>query len=99
MTVIHSHGSEKKIFSYGTEEPGHRVDRVSGFFSSRPNWDSPTPHLQAGECVPPRDIQRLPTIPFSLVLRKEYFTVHRETLTQYISFKRGLREEPVILQL
>ncbi len=28
----------------------HTVDRVLGFFSSRPNWDSPTP---AGECVPP----------------------------------------------
>ncbi len=27
--------------------------------------------------------------PFSLVLRKEYFTVRRETLTQYITFKRG----------
>ncbi len=36
-----------------------------------------------------RDIQRLPTTPFSLVLRKEYLTVHRETLTQYITFKRG----------
>jgi hypothetical protein len=22
----------------------HRVDRVLGFFSSRPNWDYPTPH-------------------------------------------------------
>ncbi len=36
-----------------------------------------------------RNIQRLPTTPFSLVLRKEYFTVHRETLTQYSTFKRG----------
>jgi hypothetical protein len=25
----------------------HRIDRVLGIFSSRPNWDSPTPHLQA----------------------------------------------------
>jgi hypothetical protein len=33
-----------------------------------------------------RDIQRLSTTPFSLVLRKEYLTVHRETLTQYITF-------------
>ena len=33
---------------------GHRknVDRVLGFFSSRPNWDSPTPS-PAGECVLP----------------------------------------------
>ncbi len=30
----------------------HRIDRVLGFFSSRPNWDSPTPS-PAGECVPP----------------------------------------------
>jgi hypothetical protein len=30
----------------------HRVDRVLGFFSSRPNWDSPAPST-AGECVPP----------------------------------------------
>jgi hypothetical protein len=25
----------------------HRVERVLGFFSCRPNWDPPTPHLQA----------------------------------------------------
>jgi hypothetical protein len=30
----------------------HRVDRVLGFFSSRPHWNSPTPS-PAGECVPP----------------------------------------------
>jgi len=30
----------------------HRVDRVLGFFSSRPNWDSLTPS-PPGECVPP----------------------------------------------
>jgi hypothetical protein len=29
---------------------GHRVGRVQSFFSSRPNWDSPTPS-HAGECV------------------------------------------------
>jgi hypothetical protein len=29
----------------------HRVDRVLGFFSSRPNWDPPTPS-PADECVP-----------------------------------------------
>jgi hypothetical protein len=29
-----------------------RVDRVLGFFSSSPNWDSPTPS-PVGECVPP----------------------------------------------
>ncbi len=28
----------------------HRVNRMLGFFSSRPNWDSPTPS-PAGECV------------------------------------------------
>ncbi len=30
----------------------HRVDRVLSFFSSRPNWDSPTPS-HAGEGGPP----------------------------------------------
>ncbi len=30
----------------------HRVDRVLGFFCSRPNWDSPTPS-PPGECAPP----------------------------------------------
>ncbi len=29
----------------------HRVDRVLGFFSSRPNWDPQPPHPQAS--VPP----------------------------------------------
>jgi hypothetical protein len=29
----------------------HRVDRALGFFSSRPNWDPPTPS-PLGECVP-----------------------------------------------
>ncbi len=28
-----------------------RVDTVLGFFSSRPNWDSPTPS-PVGECAP-----------------------------------------------
>jgi hypothetical protein len=31
---------------------GHRVGRVLSFFSSRQNWESPTP-LAAGECLPP----------------------------------------------
>jgi hypothetical protein len=32
----------------------HRVGRVLSFFSSRRNWDSPTPHPQASvPCVPP----------------------------------------------
>ncbi len=35
-----------------TDGSAHRVDRVLGFFSSRLNWDSPTPS-PAGECVPP----------------------------------------------
>jgi hypothetical protein len=30
----------------------HRVGRVLRFFSSRRNWNSPTP-LAAGECAPP----------------------------------------------
>ncbi len=30
----------------------HRVDRILGFFVSRPNWDPPT-HSPTGECVPP----------------------------------------------
>jgi hypothetical protein len=40
-----------------------------------------------------RDIQRLPTTPFSLVYIS---TVHRATLTQYIPFKRGGIGEPVL---
>ncbi len=40
----------------------------------------------------------IPTTPFSLVLRKEYFTVLRETLTQYITwFTRGGRRESVLV--
>jgi hypothetical protein len=36
-----------------------------------------------------RDIQILPTTPFSLLLHaRNILTVHRETLTQYIAFKR-----------
>jgi hypothetical protein len=31
----------------------HRVDRVLGFFSSRPNWDPRSPHLQTGVFPPP----------------------------------------------
>ncbi len=31
----------------------HRVDRVLGLFSSRPNWDSPAPHPQASVNPPP----------------------------------------------
>jgi hypothetical protein len=33
----------------------HREDRVLSFFSSRPNWDFPTPltRLQASVCPPP----------------------------------------------
>ncbi len=37
------------LFCYGLV---HREVRVLGLFSSRPNWDSPTPS-PAGECVPP----------------------------------------------
>jgi hypothetical protein len=35
----------------------HRVGRVLCFFSSRRNWDSPTPHPQA--CVPTHPLVRL----------------------------------------
>jgi hypothetical protein len=31
----------------------HRVDRVLGFFSSRPNWDYPTPSQQTSLSPPP----------------------------------------------
>jgi hypothetical protein len=37
------HSSKKINFQIGR----HRVDRVPGFLSSRPNWVSPLPHLQA----------------------------------------------------
>ncbi len=35
----------------GKERPIHRVNRVPGFFFSRPNWDTLTPSPE-GECVP-----------------------------------------------
>ncbi len=35
----------------------HRVGRVLGFFSSRRNWDSPSPS-PAGECAPPPPVLR-----------------------------------------
>jgi hypothetical protein len=35
-----------------TKAIDYRVDRVLNFFSSRRNWDSPTPS-PAGECAPP----------------------------------------------
>jgi hypothetical protein len=38
---------------FGTKGRPHRVDRVLGFFSSRRNWDSPTPHPQASLSAPP----------------------------------------------
>ncbi len=31
----------------------HKVDRMLGFFSSRPNWDPPLPHTQASVFPPP----------------------------------------------
>jgi hypothetical protein len=40
---------EKQVL---VDREGRRVDRVLGFLSSRPNWDSPTPS-PAGKCVPP----------------------------------------------
>ena len=42
---------EKQLLILKIASKAHRVDRVLGFFSSRPNWDSPTPS-PAGECVP-----------------------------------------------
>ncbi len=35
------------------ERNNHRVDRVLSFFSSRPNWDSPTPLTRIRVPVPP----------------------------------------------
>jgi hypothetical protein len=55
----------------------HRVDRVLSFFSSRPNWDSPTPTLShAGKCVPPlwlwgggaHSLEKHATVPLSASL-------------------------------
>jgi hypothetical protein len=37
-------------------KPQSKVDRVLGFFSSRSNWNSPTPS-PAGECVLPPLLQ------------------------------------------
>ncbi len=36
----------------GRDSSSHRIDRVLGFYFSRPNWDSPAPS-PAGEVVPP----------------------------------------------
>jgi hypothetical protein len=47
-----------------SEATTHRVDRVLGFFSSRPNGDPPTPST-AGECVP------LPLIPGGNTIPRE----------------------------
>jgi hypothetical protein len=38
---------ERSGNNWTLERPIHRVDRVLGFFSSRSNWDSPSPHPQA----------------------------------------------------
>ncbi len=48
-----------------------------------------------------RDIQRLPTAPFSLVLRKEYFDCPQRDshAVHYCTINRGGRGEPVLLQL
>jgi hypothetical protein len=47
----------------------------------------------------PRDIQSLPTTSFLFSVAQEIFllSTHRETLTQYITFKRGGRGESVLL--
>jgi hypothetical protein len=46
-------GFKKEIFRpFKLEGNFHKVDRVLGFFSSRQNWDPPTPHPQAS--VSPR---------------------------------------------
>jgi hypothetical protein len=37
---------------FGLDSGSHIVDRVLGFFSSRPNWNSAT-QSPAGESVPP----------------------------------------------
>ncbi len=39
--------------SEGHQPIMHRVDRVLGFFSSRPNWDPPLPHTQKSVYPPP----------------------------------------------
>jgi hypothetical protein len=46
VKVRHNPYSKSGVRNY------HRVGRVLGFFSSRRNWDSPTP-LAAGGCGPP----------------------------------------------
>jgi hypothetical protein len=38
--------SDRKLRS--SSRKNHRVDRVPGFLSSRPNWIRPPPHPQAG---------------------------------------------------
>jgi len=63
----------------------------SSLLRSFQQWNRSHRQLSGKEqSLPPRDIQRLPTTPFPLVLRMEcILTVLRETLTQYIIFNRG----------
>ncbi len=42
----------ERVLEYTHLGNNHRVDRVLGFFSSHPNWDSPNPS-PADKCVTP----------------------------------------------
>jgi hypothetical protein len=42
----------ERVLEYTHLGNNNRVDRVLGFFSSHPNWDSPNPS-PADKCVPP----------------------------------------------
>ncbi len=45
-------GTNATCFSCRMIRLHHRIDRMLGFFSSRPNWDPPTPSA-ASKCVSP----------------------------------------------
>ncbi len=49
---IHIYVTDSWVLRAHPEINRQNVDRVLGFFSSRPNWDPPTPSSE-GECVLP----------------------------------------------
>ncbi len=83
---------------YNTPQSSYATTPLS--YNHNPNSYDHTPwpiHIPLSDATP-RDIERLPTAPFSLVLRKEYFDYpQRDSHTQYITFNRGESGESVLL--
>jgi hypothetical protein len=75
-------------------DPEHcfKLCKIFKNHSAEPNKITPHPRI-----LLLRDIQRLPTTTFSLVLRKEYFDCPQRDYAPYITFNRGGRGESVLL--